>query len=99
MKAAEVSPNDLLLRVEVAGLTQERIALLLGPGFRSFSSVFDSQPQWQSLDFSHPARPSVSLLWTSVVEGVALTGPAAVGISGLHALLFGLAVYSNILKK
>jgi integrase len=99
MKAAEVSPNDLLLRVEVAGLTQERIALLLGPGFRSFSSVFGVQPQWQSLDFSHSARPSVSLLWTSIVDGIALTGPAAVGITGLHALLFGLTIYSNLMKE
>jgi integrase len=98
LKAAEVNPLNLMLRIEVPGLNKAQIALALGPAIRTFTNVFGRAPHCEELKYVHPARPQVTLVWTSLSEGWPMTAPASVSCTGLNALMFSLSVFTSLVQ-
>lgn len=98
-KVAEVDPRHLFLRIEEPGLTKAEIAMILAPAIRTFTEIFGFQPRCETLKYTHPARPQVTLVWSSLPKGEPSTASAAVSSTGLHALMFALSIYANFKKE
>lgn len=92
LKAAGVDPAHLILRLETPGLSQAQCAMSLASPRRVFSDVFGRSPQCEPLEYAHPARPTITMVWSSSVKDGSPNFSAKAGITGLHALMFALSV-------
>jgi hypothetical protein len=84
LKNCGVTPLPLLVRIQADSKCPERETELASAIQDAFVAIWNSKPEFDVVDFSHPSRPSAYLLWPS---SMGQRSPHGIEITGLECVL------------
>lgn len=97
LKLAGINPEALQVRVQYHEEDVVQAMVKISEIQEVIRTVWDTQPEFEPMDFVHDFRPAAYLVWPSSDADGPLRGHAAASIAGLDAILFSVAVYCQVI--